>query len=99
MLQEPKNPRTQEPKNPRTQEPKKNYLVLSLITIVFTIASGEIFARYYLGLGTPPLSVTHPTIEYMLKPNQDVYRFGNHIIYRQPIWDEDNAFYSKEKWR
>jgi hypothetical protein len=31
----------------------------------------------------PPLSVTHPTIEYMYAPNQDVYRFGNHFITNQ----------------
>ncbi|WLT39310.1 hypothetical protein NON20_06955 [Synechocystis sp. B12] len=30
-----------------------------------------------MGLGDPPLSVTHPTIEYMFKPNQDAIRFGN----------------------
>lgn len=45
--------------------------------------TGEIFARYYLGIGDPPLSVKHPTIEYMYKQNQDVYRFGNHIIVNQ----------------
>lgn len=40
----------------------------------------ELFARYGLGLGTPPLSVEHPTIEYLFRPDQDVYRFGNHFI-------------------
>ncbi len=39
----------------------------------------ELFARLYLGLGTPPLSVTHPRIEYLFAPNQDIYRFGNHF--------------------
>jgi hypothetical protein len=52
--------------------------------LVFAVAaifmSLELFARYGLGLGTPPLSVVHPTIEYMFKPDQDVYRFGNHFI-------------------
>lgn len=56
------------------------WIILSLVAV---IATGEIFARYYLGLGTPPLSITHPTIEYMYKPNQDVYRFGNHFIINQ----------------
>jgi lysophospholipase L1-like esterase len=50
---------------------------------VVAIITGEMFARYYLGLGNPPLSVTHPTIEYMYKPNQDVYMFGNHFIINQ----------------
>lgn len=53
------------------------------ITIVVGATGGEIFARYYLGLGTPPLSITHPQIEYMYKPNQDVMRFGNHFIVNQ----------------
>jgi len=53
------------------------------ITMGVVMVSGEIFARYYLGLGTPPLSITHPRIEYMFKPDQDVYRFGNHIIINQ----------------
>ena len=51
--------------------------------VFFLISIGEIFARYFLGLGTPPLSITHPKIEYMYKPNQDVYRFGNHFVTNQ----------------
>lgn len=51
--------------------------------IVITAIIGEIVARYYLGLGTPPLLVLHQRIEYMFKPNQDVYRFGNHFIVNQ----------------
>jgi hypothetical protein len=38
----------------------------------------EIGARL-LGLGDPALTITHPTIEYMLAPNQDVSRFGNRV--------------------
>lgn len=53
------------------------YLVAALAAAVL---AGELFARYYLGLGTPPLSVTHPTIEYMYRPNQDVRRFGNRFL-------------------
>jgi lysophospholipase L1-like esterase len=44
------------------------------------IAGGELFARYYLGLGTPPLSVADPQIEYLFMPDQDVTRFGNHFF-------------------
>lgn len=47
------------------------------------ILAGELFARIGLGLGTPPLSIRHPTIEYMFRPKQDVYRFGNHILINQ----------------
>ena len=62
---------------------RRKHLVWSIVSLVVVIAGGEIFARYYLGLGTPPLSVTHPRIEYMFKPNQDLYRFGNHFIVNQ----------------
>lgn len=51
------------------------------LVIIFT--GGELSARYYLGLGTPPLSIEHPTIEYMYKPNQDVMRFDNRFIVNQ----------------
>ncbi|MFW5682662.1 MAG: SGNH/GDSL hydrolase family protein, partial [Phycisphaeraceae bacterium] len=45
-------------------------LVLGLIAI-------ELVARYGLGLGDPPLSQNHPTIEYMLQPGRTYHRFGN----------------------
>ena len=49
--------------------------ILGLLTPVGV----ELIARYGLGLGTPPLTVAHPTIEYMFAPNQDVYRYHNHV--------------------
>jgi lysophospholipase L1-like esterase len=61
---------------------KVKYLIVTSLVVSF-IACGEIFSRYYLGLGTPPLTMTHPTIEYMYKPNQDVYRFGHHFVTNQ----------------
>lgn len=51
--------------------------------IIFVVGSAELGARYLLGLGTPPLSVAHPSIEYMYAPNQDLYRFGNHQLYNE----------------
>ncbi|MFM2304485.1 MAG: hypothetical protein RLZZ135_1897 [Cyanobacteriota bacterium] len=63
---------------------KKYRILIGIIfAVVVAIVIGEIFARFYLGLGTPPLSITHPTIEYMYKPNQDLYRFGNHFVVNQ----------------
>ena len=60
---------------------KKYKNVLFGIGIVTLVVGGsELFCRYILGLGNPPLSITHPTIEYMFKPNQDVLRFGNRFI-------------------
>jgi hypothetical protein len=54
----------------------KNFLVL-LLLIVGGVIAVETFSRFYLGLGTPPLYVTDPKIEYQMAPNQDVNRFGN----------------------
>ena len=59
------------------------YLTYTIFGVFFFLSIGEIFARYFLGLGTPPLSISDPRIEYMFKPNQDVYRFGNHFITNQ----------------
>jgi len=53
--------------------------VASLLGLATLIAGGELFARFVLGLGHPPLSVAHPTIEYMLVA-QDVRRFGNRVL-------------------
>jgi lysophospholipase L1-like esterase len=58
----------------------KKYVISSFIVVFISTMVLEAFARYYLGLGTPYLFDVHPRIEYMLKKNQDVYRFGNHII-------------------
>lgn len=50
---------------------------------LLALGAGEIFARVVLGLGTPPLTIAHPTIEYMFRPNQDVMRFGNRQLYNE----------------
>ena len=51
-----------------------------LLFLVAFIAGGELFARFYLGLGSPPLWESHPTIAFLFKPNQRVHRFGNLFI-------------------
>ena len=61
----------------------KYIIIWGFASLLILISGGEVFARVYLGLGTPPLSVAHPTIEYMFKPDQDVYRFGNHYVVNQ----------------
>ncbi|WP_346289833.1 SGNH/GDSL hydrolase family protein [Sphaerothrix gracilis] len=50
---------------------------------LFILAIGELLARFSLGLGSPPLSSPHPTVEYLYQPNQDVFRFGNRFITNQ----------------
>lgn len=75
----------------------KPLLILSFISIVIFL-SGEMFARYYIGLGSPPLSITHPRIEYLFKPDQELSRFGNHIIINQ-YGMRTEAFSSKKEKR
>lgn len=48
--------------------------------LAIALLAAELLARYYVGLGTPPLYAEHPAIEYVYRPNQDVRRFGNHFL-------------------
>ena len=41
----------------------------------------ELFSRYYLGLGNPPLCIADQEIDYIFAPNQDCNRVGNRIVY------------------
>lgn len=43
------------------------------------IVGTELFARYYLGLGDPPLMTADPEIEYLYRPAQTCYRFGRRV--------------------
>lgn len=50
----------------------------SLLAVgVAAVVGTEVFARTVLGLGDPPLYQPDAEIEYLLKPNQDVKRFGH----------------------
>jgi len=70
-------------------------LPYAFIAVLILLAVGEIAARFILGLGDPPLSVTDPKIEYMFKPNQDCQRFGNRIVINQ--WGMRNFEIPAEK--
>lgn len=68
--------------------------IVALTVAMLTV--GELFARLYLGLGTPPLSIPHPRIEYLYQPDQDVMRFGhrfvvNHYGMRSPAFPPRKA--------
>ena len=45
------------------------------------VVCAELFARYYLGLGDPPIAMGDAEIDYIFAPNQDCNRFGNRIVY------------------
>ncbi len=58
---------------------RPKFLAAAFAVTVF-LAASELVARLAFGLGTPPLVVSHPTNEYMMRPDQDVRRFGNRYI-------------------
>jgi lysophospholipase L1-like esterase len=55
----------------------KRWLRILVVALPAAVVALELIARFGLGLGAPPLSVRHPTIEYMFAPDQDCMRFGN----------------------
>jgi lysophospholipase L1-like esterase len=75
-----------EPHNPTDPSPRKKsrlrrWAIRLLLFFFLLFIAGELFARFYLGLGDPPLSEADPQMEYLFKPDQNCRRFGNHIKY------------------
>jgi hypothetical protein len=58
---------------------KRNKLIF-IITIIF-ITGLEVFLRQYYGMCSAVLYNEDSSFEYIAKPNQDVRRFRNHIVY------------------
>ena len=50
------------------------------LAIVVCVAL-EAVARWWLGLGDPPVSIADAEIDYLFAPNQDCNRFGNRVVY------------------
>ena len=59
---------------------RKKIVVTASLGVVLALGV-ELFVRYGLGLGYPPLSIPDTEIDYVFAPNQDCHRFGNHIVY------------------
>ena len=53
--------------------------IASLLVLVLV----ELGLRWRFGLGTPVLYCADPQIGYLLAPNQQVRRFGNHVLINQ----------------
>jgi len=61
------------------RRPRK--IALSLASLVLLFFALELFCRFYLGLGDPPLSRPDPEIEYMFVGPRTYHRFGNTVSY------------------
>jgi hypothetical protein len=59
---------------------KRTAIWLASLVLVLTIAA-ELVARFYLGLGDPPLFIADAQIEYLYKPSSEYHRFGNRIAF------------------
>ncbi len=63
-------------------KPKKRrwrWLQRALIAGTILIVGAELYCRFYLDLGDPPLLITDPEIEYLYRPSTHYHRFGNKI--------------------
>jgi len=54
-------------------------VLVSTVAAALLIAA-ELVARFGLGLGDPPLYVEHPSVEYLLAPDQSCSPYGNRFI-------------------
>lgn len=59
---------------------RKRWLRVVLVLFIVAMIAGEMFARFYLGLGDPPLSIVDEQLEYRFKPGV-YHRFGKTISY------------------
>jgi hypothetical protein len=57
----------------------KRKVKIIILLIFLGIIALELFARFYLGLGNPPLYIEDKDFEYIYAPNQNVERFGNTV--------------------
>ena len=76
---------------------KKKIPLLLGLSLLIAVIGGELASRYILGLGDPPLTVTHPTIEYMFKPSSEFNRFGNYFRTNEYSMRSDDLTQKREK--
>lgn len=70
-------------------------ITTGVAVLVLGLVSAELYARFGLGLGDPPLTVRDPEIEYLFAPSQCYTRFGNRVCYNE--WSMRSNPLSKEK--
>jgi len=59
---------------------RRSWVRVRLGELLIALVLVELGARWWLGLGTPPLFLPHPTIEYLQRPDQDIHRFGHRFL-------------------
>ncbi len=73
-----------QPENTKKQVHRPRWLrrlAIAGVAVALLLVAVELFARFYLGLGDPPLSMADPEIEYLFKPSRTYHRLGNVIHY------------------
>lgn len=66
--------------SPRPRRLRRWLLGIALALLLLAVG-GELFSRYYLGLGDPPLYLADPDMEFVFRPSSTYHRFGNLIHY------------------
>src|SRR5437870_452589 len=62
---------------------RRKIIAGSLLILLLILAGLELFCRFYLGLGDPPLMRADPEIEYLFVGPRTYHRFGNIISYNR----------------
>lgn len=63
--------------------------------VIVALVSAELFCRYRLGLGDPPLMMSDPQIEYLYQPSKSYHRFGNTVAFNR--WSMRSADFPERK--
>ncbi len=64
----------------RTRFRWKRWLIALVVAGLFALLTIEVTLRVRYGLGNPVVYTPHPTIEYVLEPNQSGHRLGNRYL-------------------
>jgi len=59
----------------------RRWLTIVCLILIVLLIGGELYARFGLGLGDPPLLRTHDQIEYLAIPSRQYRRYGNTVTY------------------
>jgi lysophospholipase L1-like esterase len=68
---------------PRRRRRARRWIVRLVLLLIVVVVGAELFCRYQLGLGDPPLLQADPQIEYLYQPSKTYQRFGNTIAFNR----------------